>query len=298
MVYIDLNGRLGNNLFQIATAASLAKLNNSDFVAVCLDRYSYWSLPKHIEQFKNTIFKNVKIIYTEPDNYIEYNEKGYTYSKIEYQNNIYLKGWFQSEKYFDNETVLEIFKIPEDIKDYIMKKYGYIFDSGPINSIHVRRGDYTKVPHEFITCSISYYQRAIKLLGKDQRYLVVSDDIDWCKENFKGDNFIFIENEEALTDLYLQSLCTNNIISNSTFSWWGAWLNPNKDKKVICPKKWFGIKFRKNNIKDLIPESWIKLSNNQSRELQKEAIRLYSKELYRDLRKALRPVKKFLRIRK
>jgi len=301
MIYIELNGRLGNNLFQIAAAASLAKKNNSDFTAVCIDKEyivdgEKWYLSKYIDPFKDIFYKNVKFIYQKPEIKNSYNEPNYTFNKLPYENDIYLSGWFQSEKYFDKELVRDMYQIPEDIKTYIQNKYGYILSGDNINSINVRRGDYLNIPHEFQICSLIYYKKAIKLIGEKEKYIVISDDIEWCKENFKGDNFIFIDNEEPLVDLYLQSFCKNNIIANSTFSWWAAWINPHKDKQVVCPAKWFGLRFRKNKETDLIPDSWIKIKNRMTIKDTARAYRLYFRDKFREkkrnLRKSLRPVKR------
>ena len=89
--------------------------------------------------------------------------------------------------------------------------------------------------------------------------MIFSDDIDWCKKHFKGKHFYFSENESPSVDLYLQSFCRHHIISNSTFAWWGAWLDSSPDKRVICPESWFEILYRANDIKDLYPEEWSKL---------------------------------------
>ena len=89
----------------------------------------------------------------------------------------------------------------------------------------------------------------------DITYLIFSNDIEWCKKNFIGNQFIFIEGEKDYIDLWLMSLCKNNIIANSSFSWWGAWLNTNSDKKVITPKNWFGPAIN-HSTQDLIPEKW------------------------------------------
>ena len=97
-----------------------------------------------------------------------------------------------------------------------------------------------------------------ELLDFKQQGLVFSDDIDWCKGVFRGDRFTFIEGEKDYIDLYIMSQCKNNIIANSTFSWWGAWLNKNKNKKIVAPKKWFGSLIS-HNTKDLIPKEWIKV---------------------------------------
>jgi hypothetical protein len=85
------------------------------------------------------------------------------------------------------------------------------------------------------------------------KYFIFSDDIEWCKQNFIGENYIFVENEEDYISLYMISLCKDNINANSTFSWWGSWLNKNDNKKVIFPSLWFGEK-KKLITKDIYPE--------------------------------------------
>ncbi len=141
-----------------------------------------------------------------------------------------------------------------------------------ICSIHVRRGDYVSIgqthplnPHPLQ--SLEYYKEAIKIINAD-KYLVFSDDINWCKENFIGDNYIFVDNkisslENDIFEMQLMSTCKNNIIANSSYSWWAAYFNENKDKKVIAPKLWFGkdyintITSHDDVIQSIIPKDWI-----------------------------------------
>ena len=133
-------------------------------------------------------------------------------------------------------------------------------------SVHVRRGDYVKLNH---SCSVSYYNNAIKFMeskNENQNFIVFSDDIEWCKKNLIIKNkCTFIDERFKLKDyheLILMKFCKHNIISNSTFSWWGAFLNYNKDgnQKVIYPEKWFGNKLKHLNTNDLFPERWINIS--------------------------------------
>ena len=85
--------------------------------------------------------------------------------------------------------------------------------------------------------------------------MVFSDDLDWCKETFLGNRFTFISGNRDYQDLFLMSMCKNNIIANSSFSWWGAWLNTNLNKKVIAPKKWFGPQLSLSSD-DIYPNTW------------------------------------------
>ena len=146
-------------------------------------------------------------------------------------------------------------------------------------AVHLRRGDYSSQSNYnsfFGTLSSEYYERAINEIKNkviDPKFFVFSDDISWCKQNLK-----FLSDVEfvahgtsvhASEDLILMALCRHQIIANSTFSWWGALLNSNKNKIVIAPSKWFQTTYNKNplptyaarfyNTKDLLPENWIRL---------------------------------------
>jgi hypothetical protein len=170
-----------------------------------------------------------------------------------------LNGYFQSEKYFVDvrEDILNLFEIDEDTKSYLSNKYSNLL-SGNTCSIHIRRGDYLNLPNFHPTQDISYYMDGCNIIGNEANYLIFSDDIEWCYKNF---NFIknrtFISGNTDYQDLYLMSMCNNNIIANSTFSWWGAWLNKNKNKIVVSPKKWFGSENNQYNTDDLYCEGWL-----------------------------------------
>lgn len=261
-IYVSLMGRLGNNLFQIAAAVSLAKKYNSNFIAIPQDiklsEPDNCSLSDYLLQFKDTILNNVPIQTFYPKYYVEYNEPFYQYQEIPYQENILISGYFQSEKYFNPPVIRELFKIPESINDILQKKYGSLLHE-EIVSINIRRGDYILLQSYHPLCSLDYYNRAINIIGKDKQFMITSDDLSWCKENFVGDNFHFVDQTAPEENLYLQTLCTHNIISNSSFSWWGAWLNPNRNKKVIAPLIWYGPQASHLDTKDLLPDAWLRI---------------------------------------
>jgi hypothetical protein len=132
--------------------------------------------------------------------------------------------------------------------------------------VHIRRGDYLLPPFSKIytnICTITYYKNAIAYLEKELRnptFFIFSDEPDWIKSNLSINNSIVIShnsNENSYKDMQLMSLCKHNIIANSTFSWWGAYLNKNPDKIVISPNKWINSDFVKYNFEDIIPSSWI-----------------------------------------
>ncbi|HQS38500.1 MAG TPA: alpha-1,2-fucosyltransferase, partial [Methylotenera sp.] len=132
-------------------------------------------------------------------------------------------------------------------------------------SLHVRRGDYvTNAKNAFIgVCSLEYYRKAVEYVKNQVDkpvFFVFSDDIEWVKSNLPIDfPCFYIDHNhgiESFNDMRLMSHCKHHIIANSSFSWWGAWLNANSEKIVIAPQQWFA---NNTNVNDLLPESWIKL---------------------------------------
>ena len=256
MVTCTLMGGLGNYMFQIATTYNIALKNNDEMFFRMSDCHQ---VHKNIRTYTDNIFKKINFI---DDNNIKIDnvfiEKEFNYSPIEYNKNLRIYGYFQSDKYFNknSEKVKLLFGVDENSKKIIFDKYGEILKRQTC-SIHVRRGDYIRLSEYHNILDIQYYTDAINLFDKQTLFLVFSDDIEWCKENFIGDNFMFIDGNLDYIDLWLMSMCDNNIIANSTFSWWGAFLNNNKSKKVIAPKVWFGNANKHLIIDDLYPESWI-----------------------------------------
>jgi hypothetical protein len=230
MVTTYLQGGLGNYMFQIAAAHTLS-LDVSG--TTLFNESKATRIHRPLSFYKDNIFR--KINFTNED--VEpptYQEGGFEYAELPLSDNVLLSGYF--------------------IK-YIKDKYG---DLNNTCSIHVRRGDYVVQPGHHPVCSPQYYQQSVMRMPEGTKFLIFSDDIPFCKEVFKGDSFIFIENELDYMDMYIMSMCTNNIIANSTFSWWGAWLNNNENKVVIAPSVWFGVA-KQLNTKDIIPNEWIKI---------------------------------------
>ena len=263
MIYCNLKGGLGNMLFQIAATKSLSIDNGVDCsfpnmesqLKLINDDNFYNPTIKHSFEY-DLMFG--KLNRSQPNNgtLIKF---PFEYLKYTVNDNSIIDGFFQSEKYFKHhrKEIIELFKIPKEIKEIINDKYSDLLET-KTTALHVRRGDYVTHPNHHPVQTIEYYNKAVELIGKDTTIVVFSDDIEWCKKNFNIDNIIYIEDEKDYIELYLMSLCDNNIISNSSFSWWGAWLNTNEDKKVIAPNKWFGSAINENTD-DIIPEGWVKI---------------------------------------
>jgi len=205
--------------------------------------------------YKDNILRNVTFTNSDIVCNDEYHEQGFSHNELPKTNDLYLNGYYQSEKYFNHrrDNILELFKPRDSDTEYIKNKYGDLTNTC---SIHVRRGDYLIKQQYHPVCDLEYYTEAITKLPKDTKFLVFSDDISWCKSNFIGESFTFIENELDYIDLHIMSMCNHNIIANSTFSWWGAWLNNSVGKVVITPKQWFGSA-KALDTTDIIPENWI-----------------------------------------
>lgn len=257
MIVTKLQGGLGNQLFQWAVSKSLSVKYNTEyyfdlsyFNTPSTGLVSKWNLEidKLNIDFKSYQFEKVNLNLVIDD---------FNYREID--NNSFLDGYWQSEKYFIEieNLIRDELKVSPDIHNYIINKYPVINDNTV--SLHIRRGDYLNLQDYHPTQTVDYYNDAYDMINDSSiNVVVLSNDINWCKENIKFNHTSYIESETNIVDLYIMSLCKHNIIANSSFSWWGAWLNKNIDKKVIAPVNWFG---EKSNLYtgDIIPKNWIKL---------------------------------------
>lgn len=261
MIYIYPIGGLGNMMFHIASIWTLARDNNDELCLVDVPqkiqslihdpRYvnnkcnlkhaqKYDFILNRFPQTSNIGFRQV--------------EYPFNYMPLHYMNGIKYVGYYQSEKYFKHRRneILHLFRPSEEIVE-ALEKYKNLF--GHI-SLHVRKGpDITSCSNIYIMPTIEYYQQAISLLPTDLKVLIFSDDIEWCEENFIGDRFVFIKEIDYIS-IYLMSMMKYQIVGNSTFSWWGAWLSD--AEKIIAPKSWFVPGCGVLDV-DLVPENWIRI---------------------------------------
>lgn len=257
MISSKLMGGLGNYLFQIA--AGVSKSIEMD-VPFLINPSNVQVVHKPLINYTNNILRNITFGDYNFNNV--YNEPFFHFNKIpDFIDPTLLIGYFQSEKYFikHKNEIQNLYKPTEEIIKKLYKKYKEL-DKYETCSIHVRRGDYTKLQDHHPLQTIDYYKKSFNIIGKDVFYFIFSDDIEWCKENF---NFInkklFVEENQDYEDLYLMSFCNHNIIANSSFSWWGAWLNMNENKKIISPEIWFGDSKKNMLTKDIYGIKWIKI---------------------------------------
>lgn len=280
-------GGLGNQLFQYAMARALALRSNSELI---LDTRHYESDRAHeyaLHHFKiqpkattsnglpptkaNIIrYQLWRILRLSPR---LIREKGLAFNRnIEnISENNYLQGYWQSERYFIDaeKQIRKEFTIttPPDEKN---KSFLNEIENLPAVSVHIRRGDYAsniKVNKTHGTCSLGYYEKATRLIaemtGIDPVFFVFSDDQDWVESQltlpFETRLMRHNDSSRNYEDLRLMSACKHHIIANSTFSWWGAWLNPDNGKIVISPQNWFRSAGLSNE--DIIPTGWLTIPN-------------------------------------
>jgi hypothetical protein len=257
-ITVRLGGGLGNMLFQIATAYAVSIRDNKEFIC---SRNEINSAHGEYTNYLNNFFKNLTII--DNLNVRDYHgEINFSYNKIpEYNVDIILLGYFQSEKYFKDyrNEILKYFEIDDETNIYLNEKYGDLLKLKTC-SLHIRRGDYLGQQEFHPVLDIEYYKNSISHFDEDTHFLIFSNDLEWCENNLDFiKNKTYIKGNQNYQDLYLMKLCDNNIIANSSFSWWGAWLNENENKVVISPKLWFGHKYSNLNTSDIYCENWLKI---------------------------------------
>jgi hypothetical protein len=287
MIIIKLKGGLGNQLFQYALGKSIkAKIDKK----IKFDLSWYKQFPQRQYKLNNfnakvdiaSFFEMIRIrkfkkkdgrryllfnLFRKKDAlHIKEEEFCFQPDILNIKKNAYLDGNWQNEKYFkDIENIIrEEIILKNEHDDYFNKIKEKTKNSNSI-SLHVRRGDYTskKVQQILKLCSLNYYNKAIKIIKEkieNPTFFIFSDDIEWAKKNLKT-NFptIFVSNNTTkdYEELILMSNCKHHIIANSSFSWWGAWLDNKSNKIVIAPKKWFRDK--KMNTQELTPKDWLRI---------------------------------------
>lgn len=191
-------------------------------------------------------------------------EPGVYHSNVFLTRNCTFVGYWQSEKYFKDirEKLIESLRFGGVTSE--LKEFGNLLASGEYTSVHIRRGDYLLYPNVYMgVCTREYYLRAIEYIRQKEsnsKFIFFSDDMDWTKKNISIPEAIYYDKSmfrdyQDWYDMYLMSRCQNNIIANSTFSWWGTWLNQSENHIVIAPRKWH----QNNDTPDIWCEEWIKL---------------------------------------
>lgn len=293
MVVVKLIGGLGNQLFQYAAGRMLSILHNTELKldVTSFEHYDWhtyslkpfqvnevFASQKDVAAVKGTSRKRLsRIIFYlnkminpcyKPPIFTERNLRPYNPRITRTTKNVYLDGYWQSEKYFANiqDVIRHEFTVKYQ-QDHESQEIGKTIAETQSVSIHIRRGNYISNPklnkiHG--TCSLEYYQECVRRIAEKiafPHFFVFSDDPRWVRENLNLEHpTTFISHNDAgkdYEDLRLMSMCQHQIIANSTFSWWAAWLNPNPNKIILAPRRWFND--ASADTQDLLPDDWIKV---------------------------------------
>lgn len=239
-----LMGGLGNQMFQISKAVAEGLKNN---VPVYFRLQSF--IPMEGNQpikYTNNIFRNLNFDNSKiPTKRINENSWFYYETNYTYTEPTEFYGYYQSSKNFLNykKNITDLFLPTEEFKNKLKLLYPKIFNPNSV-SIHVRRGDYLGISEILPVLDKSYFDYCIKDFENSDIF-IFSNDKEWVKSNLKYDNSVVVEGLEDYEELWAISLCNHNIMSNSSFSWWGSYLNLNNNKKVLVPSAWFGPKGEK-----------------------------------------------------
>ncbi len=271
IISCEIMGGLGNQLFQIATTLATAWDYGYDPIFPALD-----SSPSHIAPrpvYWDTVFKELKTlpehIFDDYKKYIEIEERAGIPIALE-ESHVKLAGYWQSEKHFSayRNQLLTLFQLPDSLATYVDERFCSLTKDhkGPTVSVHLRLGDYLTLNGFMCLWKDEfkhYYARAISCFPEDTLFVVFSDDIPYAQEffakNFSQQKVVFPQEQDYI-ELYLMAKCDHNIIANSTFSWWGAYLNENPEKIVISPKEWTVTGGKGVYYPNYLPESWITIS--------------------------------------
>ena len=279
MITIEIMGGLGNQLFQIFNLISYGLIHKVPFYFEYKEKPEREDRPYYWSNFLGSLKPFLKKSYE--TNLPIYREKGFHYNKIlpysEIGKPFKFLGYFQSYKYFkeNEEKILKLIKVDKEMEN-IKIKYKNMCNFEKTISMHFRIGDYKNQQDNHPVMKVSYYISALKnIIEKTEEsdwnilYFYEGQDVDLVKENvnilqekFKNITFTPINTEIVdYEQMLLMSLCKHNIIANSSFSWWGAYLNKNKNKIITYPNpnNWFGQSLGFKKMDDMFPESWYKI---------------------------------------
>ena len=247
MVYVNLYGNLGNLLFQYAAALSHGDVAP---VGVTSSEKTVAALREYAD-----VFGDLRVVQAAPASARVLRQHKFDFLEIPSSaaEDILLDGYFQSERYFNRERVFPALKPSEARVAALRGRYGDWLGRPNVTGVSVRRGDYLVKAdlHPFV--GERYFRDCLEKLPEARDFIVCSDDIPWCKSffprAFPDRRFLFVENAGVLDQLYVHTLCANNVVSNSSFSWWGAWLANARRRReglagrVLAPSMWYGFAF-------------------------------------------------------
>lgn len=283
MNIIWIDGGLGNQMFQYALALKQQQMGKIVKIDVTKYETHHWHNDFELDRVfgLECPFADLKEIkkfgYRKANRWTEflrktpfgkktiYNHESYSFdSYVLDLDGYYIEGYWQSEQYFSDieEIVRKTYVFPELEQDWQKELVRSMRETHSV-SVHIRRGDYLNYPNLNGICTLDYYKNAMNYFRGRYHgnvcFYIFTNDFEWTKSHFTDADCCFVQGntgKESYRDMQLMSLCEHNVIANSSFSWWGAWLNANKEKTVIAPERWVNSE---EDTSAVVPESWIKM---------------------------------------
>lgn len=246
MVSFRPAGRLGNFLFSTAALISYAKKNRLDFCVPARTNDHYWN-PVYLQHLTSPRWR-----YNDRHAVILNEETGYRYADLAFQEEwryrqIEMRGYFQNPLYFEHD------------REDILKTFGYHWELNKgFVSVHVRRGDYLTLTDKHPAVTVEWYLEAMSMF-EGYQFIFFSDDIQWCKDTFAHRPDCSFHSGSEVEDLVALSHCEHHINSASTFSWMGAWMNRNGEKRVVLPKQWLMPSHSNQWTEEIVPKTWTRI---------------------------------------
>jgi hypothetical protein len=254
---------LGNNLFQVAAACAVAWDHGATpCFPEMVNRLDTPLNPQHVPLNYSYVFFRCNTSSPQAPISFQWNEPSFAYHPIPYHPNMRVCGYFQSEKYFAHhrERLLALFAPRPELLSYLRKKYSHLLNHPYTVGVQIRHQYEDPSARLYIQYGKDYLRKAAAHFPQDALYVVSSNNMAFARSVIpeEMERVVFIDDEPHYVNLYLMSLCKHNIVTNSTFGWWSAWLNQNPGKRVIAPAMWYHP-LSPLLTYDIVPESWIKL---------------------------------------
>ncbi len=281
MIRVILSGGIGNQLFQYAAGRALALQRRTNLVvdrptAKLTSVRRIYAMPRfHVVTREATLLPSIyrkwalkkRLSFLLKGDVFYQEESNFSETFFDLPDDINLFGFFQNEKYF--KPFASHIRDELAFRDYSLEseteRLAEDIATDNSVSVHIRRGDAYLSSEKFNVCTPGYYQKAVEQYRRkldSPKFYFFSDDIGWCIKNFQGNDFVFCDLQQSksdpINDLRLMSMCRHNIIANSTFSWWAAWLNANPEKLVAAPSTWFNAPV--DPVNQIVCEDWLKIS--------------------------------------
>lgn len=286
MIIIRFQGGLGNQMFQYALYKKMQIIHGKEHVRAdfaCADdkqsglltdlfnlnliQASKKDISKMADNSDDLFHMIRRKFFGRKKTYVSESESAVYREEVLNLDNVYMEGYWQTEKYFSDirDLILQDFNFQEEKMSQYQKELLNELKNKNSVGVHVRRGDYLSETNSKLygnICDEKYYKMAMNykvFQMPSVRFFIFSNDTSWTKSKFRGNNIVHVEydkNQEIGNyDMFLLSQCKHNIIANSSFSWWAAWLNPNGKKTVVSPSKWMN----ESSTPNIWCDNWIRI---------------------------------------